>query len=141
MFPYSSVSSVADFHNLRTVGFTFNCFRVNILSPFLELSTLLHSLTVAPTLVALHMLPHSLTLIISDYHPYGHCPSGHRLQNMLECLYLFSMMLMTSRHQILSITGVKFPGYIYFHSESGAPSGARLQNMLHCFGICLAYCY
>ena len=38
-------------------------------------------------------------------------------------------------------TGVKFPGYIYFHSESGAPSGARLQNMLNSFGICLAYCY
>ena len=128
MFPYSSVSSVADFHNQRTVGFYFQLLQSNHTLTFLELSTLLHSLTVVPTLVALHMLPHSLTLIISDYHPYGHCPSGPRLKNMLECLYLFSMMLMTSRHQILSITGVKFPGYIYFHSESGAPSGARLRK-------------
>ena len=37
--------------------------------------------------------------------------------NMLECLSLFSIMLMTRRHHILSITGVKFPGYIYFYSE------------------------
>ena len=128
MFPYSSVSSVADFHNLRTVGFYFQLLQSKHTLTFLELSTLLHSLTVVPTLVALHMLPHSLTLLISDYHPYGHSPSGHRLQNMLECLYLFSMMLMTSRHQILLIPGVKFPGYIYFHSQSGAPSGARLQK-------------
>ena len=60
--------------------------------------------------------------------------------NMLECLYLFSIMLMTRRHQILSITGVKFPGYIYFHSESGAPRWRRTTKMLDWFRICLSYC-